>query len=167
MRPIAVFVAAACVLAVATPAHAKPNAQDASFITSAGARALTEVNVGKAYLHARGDDKRLRRFASLAVRRGGHETRAIERLASHNGLPSPRHGKRRGTAQVAHLAKLSGRRRDHSYLRLTISDLDSHIRAYRRELAKGRDNDIRKQATEWLGRLTDLRTRAATLLHTV
>src|SRR5439155_20670951 len=115
MRPFAVSVAAACVLAVATPAQAKPNAQDASFITSAGARALTEVNVGKAYLHARGDNSRVRRFASLAVRRGGHETRAIERLAAHNRLPPARHGKRRGTAQVAHLAKLSGRRRDHSY----------------------------------------------------
>ena len=31
-------------------------------------------------------------------------------------------------------------------------------------MAKGHDADIRKQAREWIGRLTDLRARAGTLL---
>ena len=164
MRFAVVSLLSASALLAASPALAKPTAQDASFVSSAGTRALTEVNVGTALLHSRGADRRVRRLASLAVKRAGHESRAIAKLAASNRLPSARHGKRRGTSQVAHLAKLRGTRRDRSYLKLTISDLDSHIRTYRAEMAKGHDADIRKQAREWIGRLTDLRARAGTLL---
>jgi hypothetical protein len=165
MKVIVVSTAAVAALALAAPAQAKPNAQDASFIASAGARALTEVNVGKALLHARGANKSVRSLASLVVRRAGHETRAIARLAKSKGLPSAGHGKRRGTEQVQHLAKRnSAAARDRSYVKLTISDLDSHIRTYKREVAKGRDAAIKKQATQWLSRLTALRAQASVVL---
>src|SRR4051794_37339893 len=103
MKAIALSTAAVCWLALAPVAQAKPSAQDASFLTSAGARALTEVNISTALLHAAGARPKVRRLASQVVKRSGHETRAIAELAQHEGLPAATHGKRRGTAQIAHM----------------------------------------------------------------
>src|SRR3954454_15554477 len=125
MKSIALSAAVVCALALAlaTAAQAKPSAQDASFLTSAGSRALTEVDISTALLHAAGARPKVRRLASLVVKRSGHESRAIAALAKHEGLPAAAHGKRRGTAQIQHMDKLSGLARDRSYVKLLLSDL--------------------------------------------
>jgi hypothetical protein len=164
MKATVLSTAAVCALALAPTAQAKPNAQDASFLASAGSRALTEVNISTALLHGAGAKPKVRRLAAQVVKRSGHESRALAQLAKHEGLPAAAHGKRRGTAQVQHMNKLSGLARDRSYIKLLSSDLASHIQTYKREIAKGHDAAVRNQAKAWLGRLLALRNQATAVL---
>jgi hypothetical protein len=166
MRKTLIAAAAAAALAAvpATASAASIAKHDSTFLVAAQTRSLTETNVAIALLKQPGVAKSVRNLATQITRTDGHEQKFLASLAARYGVALKNDGRRRGTKQAAKLARLTGRARDRSFLRLVRSDLLSHRDVYRNEIKRGRTGRVRSQARQWISHLDRLIARTSAVL---
>ena len=122
---------------------------DRKFMEKAAQGGMAEVQLGKLATEKASADA-VKQFGQRMVDDHGKANDQLKQLASQKGVTLPTTMDRSSQKEYDRLSKLSGSDFDQEYMKHMVSDHKKDVRAFKSEIKKAKDNDLKQWAQNTL-----------------